>query len=206
MLRIGFFTGLRIGSIVDLKVSNLQNATLIPRSGLKNLLVGPGARPPVATKYDVTGYIPIPEELLNTLLIYSMSTRRLKRQTQASDGNRDLLFLTRYGNTYSEDNSRAVNVEMSRFRSTGLKSGVDVLRGFHFHRTRATYATELMKVALKYMPVSDAIQFVKEACLHKDESTTMKYVKFIEANKTMNDAANAFTSAFMGLMKGQNDA
>ena len=52
MLRIGFFTGLRLGSITDLKVSTLQNATLIPNVGLKTLSVGPGARPPVATKFD----------------------------------------------------------------------------------------------------------------------------------------------------------
>ena len=29
----------------------------------------------------------------------------------------------------------------------------------------------------------------------------MKYVKFIETNKTMKEAANAFTEAFMGQIK-----
>ena len=49
------------------------------------------------------------------------------------------------------------------------------------------------------MSVSDAVEFVKGACLHKDISTTMKYVKFIETSKTMKDASDAFTKAFMGL-------
>ncbi|KAB0651114.1 site-specific integrase [Acinetobacter bohemicus] len=200
MLRIGFFTGLRLGSITDLKVSTLQNATIIPNVGLKMLSVGPGARPPVATKFDVSGSVPIPTELVDTLLDYAMSTRRLKRQALASHKDQDILFLTRYGNTYSGDNSRAVNVEMSRFRTLGKDLGINVLRGFHFHRTRATYATELMKLALKLMSVSESIQFVREACLHKDEMTTMKYVRFIENNRVMKEVSDAFTLAFMGLI------
>ncbi|EBA00649.1 site-specific integrase [Marinobacter sp. ELB17] len=205
MLRIGFFTGLRLGSITDLKVKTLQDATIVPEVGWKRLVVGPGARPPVATKYSVSGAVPIPEELLDLLLDYSISTRRLKRQALASLEDQGLLFLTRYGNSYSGDDSRAVNVEMSRLRATGKKIGLKVLRGFHFHRTRATFATELMKVALKFMPVSDAIQFVRESCLHRDESTTMKYIKFIEANKAMAEAADEFTNLFMGLAKGCAD-
>lgn len=205
MLRIGFFTGLRIGSITDLKVTTLQNVIAVTSFGLKTLSVGPGARPPVATKFDVSGSVPVPDDLVNILMKYAMSTRRLKRQALASKENKDFLFLTKYGNTYCSDNSRAVNVEMHRLRKAGKEAGIKVLRGFHFHRTRATYATEIMRVALKFMPVSDSIQFVKEACLHKDESTTMKYVKFIETNKTMSEASNAFTEAFMGLIKEHKD-
>lgn len=205
MLRIGFFTGLRLGSITDLKVKTLLQATIVPEVGWKRIAVGPRARPPVKTKFNVYGEVPIPEELADLLLDYSTSTRRLKRQALASIENRDLLFLTRYGNTYSGDESRAINVEMSRLRSAGQKAGITVLRGFHFHRTRATFATELMRISLKFMPIADAIQFVRESCLHKDESTTMKYIKFIEANKSMADAANTFTNLFMGQEKGEND-
>lgn len=205
MLRIGFFTGLRLGSITDLKVKTLMDATIVPEVGWKRLAVGPGARPPVATKFSVSGAVPIPEELLDLLHDYSISTRRLKRQALASPEDQGLLFLTRYGNSYSGDDSRAVNVEMSRLRSSGKKEGIKVLRGFHFHRTRATFATELMRVALKFMPVGDAIQYVRESCLHKDESTTMKYIKFIEANKAMAEAADAFTSLFMGIARGSAD-
>jgi len=186
-------------------VQTLKNATIVPDVGWKRLAVGPGARPPVATKFSVSGSVPIPDELLELLLDYSISTRRLKRQALASPEDQGLLFLTRYGNSYSGDDSRAVNVEMSRLRATGKKIGLKVLRGFHFHRTRATFATELMRVALKFMPVSDAIQFVRESCLHRDESTTMKYIKFIEANKAMAEAADAFTNLFMGLAKGRAD-
>ncbi|MEK6198823.1 MAG: site-specific integrase [Psychrobacter sp.] len=200
MLRIGFFTGLRIGSITDLKVSTLQNAITVPEVGIKTISVGPSARPPIETKFDVNGSVPVPNELLKTLLDYASSIRRLKRQALSSKADQDLLFLTRFGNNYKGD-SNAINVEMSRLRKLGLKSGVTVFRGFYFHRTRATYATELMRVALDAMSVSNAIEFVKESCLHKDVSTTMKYVKFIETSKTMREASDAFTEAFMGLSR-----
>lgn len=202
MLKIGFFTGLRLGSITDLKVETLKNATIVPEVGWRRLDVGPGARPPVSTKLSVSGSVPIPAELLAVLIAYSTSTRRLMRQAMADSTERNLLFLTRYGNSFSGDNSRAVNVAMSRLRLAGKKEGVKVMRGFHFHRTRATFATELMRVALKHMPVGDAIQYLRESCLHKDESTTMKYIKFIEANKAMGEAAEAFTKLFMGPARG----
>ncbi|MAZ25801.1 MAG: integrase [Cytophagaceae bacterium] len=205
MLRVGFFTGLRIGSITDLKVQTLHNATMVPGGGWKRLAVGPGAKPPISTKFGVSGSVPIPNELLETLIAYSMSTRRLKRQVFSTQEDQDLLFLTRYGNSYNGDSSRAINVEMSRLRAAGKKAGLHVLRGFHFHRTRATFATELMRVALEFMPVGDAIQFVREACLHRDEATTMKYIKFIGANKAMADAADAFSEAFMGLARGRDN-
>lgn len=199
MLRIGFFTGLRIGSITDLKVATLQNAVTIPEVGIKTISVGPSAYPPVDTKFDVSGSVPIPNELLEMLLDYASSIRRLKRQSLSSESDRDLLFLSRFGSNYKADSSSAINVEMSRLRKLGLKSGITAFKGFYFHRTRATFATELMRVALNVMSVSDAVEFVKGACLHKDISTTMKYVKFIETSKTMKDASDAFTKAFMGL-------
>lgn len=201
MLRIGFFTGLRIGSITDLKVSTLQNAITVPEIGIKTISVGPSALPPVETKFDASGSVPIPNELLEALLDYASSIRRLKRQALSPEADQDLLFLTRFGNNYKGDSSSAINVEMSRLRKLGLKSGVKAFRGFYFHRTRATYATELMRVALDAMSVSEAIEFVKESCLHKDESTTMKYVKFIETSKTMKEVSDAFTEAFMGLSR-----
>jgi len=205
MLKIGFFTGLRLGSILDLKLQTLQKATTVPDVGWKRLEVGPRARPPVATKKNVYGKVPIPEELLKMLLEYSISTRHLKRQALANNHDKDLLFLTKFGNSYSGVDSRAVNVEMSRLRTAGFTLGLKGLNGFHFHRTRATFATEMIRVALRFMDVGDAIDFVKKACLHKDDSTTLKYIKFIENNKAMADAANTFSNAFFGVEMSSAD-
>lgn len=204
MLRIGFETGLRLDSILDLKLGTLERAAPDPVAGPSwyRLAVGPGARPTVRTKGSVTGLVPIPKPLLDDLKAYATSTRRLKRQADASPDNRDLLFLTRFGNSYADPEGRAVNVEMSRLRAAAVADGVEVFRHFHFHRTRATFATSLMRTALKHMEVGDAVSFVREACLHKNESTTLKYVKFIEKSAAMAEAANDFTRDFLGLVGG----
>lgn len=199
MLRLGFETGLRLGSICDLKVQTLLRAARDPVAGWHRLSVGPGASPPVATKFAVTGAVPIPDGLLQELRSHITSTRRLMRQALAAPEHRDLLFLTRFGKPYAGAGSRAVNVEMGRLRKIGLHRGVGEIRDFHFHRTRATFATELMRAALTFMPVAAAVSFVRDCCLHADDATTMKYVKFIESSKTMAQAADAFTQAFMGL-------
>jgi len=202
MLLLGFRSGLRVGSITDLKVQTLENASIDPVIGWHRLALGPGARPPVATKLGVSGMVPVLDDVLERALAYSTSTRRLKRQALAAKEHRELLFLTRFGTPYGSDESRAINVEMSRLRTAGRNAGVRALHDFHFHRSRATFATELMRAALGCMPVADAIDFVREACLHRDEATTLRYVKFLERSKAMAQAADAFTQEFLGLAKG----
>ncbi len=204
MLRIGFGTGLRLGSIVDLKLGTLQQASEDHVPGWHRIAVGPDATPIVKTKFGRSGLVPIPAPLLLELHEYAESTRRLQRQALANPSHRDLLFLTRFGGPYFGLDSRAINVEMHRLRVAGKERGLDVLRNFHFHRTRATFATMLMRAALKCLSVGDAVQLVREACLHKDEATTLKYVKFIESTKAMAEAADAFTEAFMGLVRGES--
>lgn len=200
MLKVGFCTGLRLGSICDLKVGTLERASICPWTGWPQLEVGPAAQPPVATKFAANGKVPIiSADLLEELRDYACSTRRLKRQSKSLPSHRDLLFLTRFGGPFSDQRSRAVSMEMSRLRKAGAEAGVHVLRDFHFHRSRATFATMLMKAALKYLPVGDAVQIVREACLHKSESTTLKYVRFIEVNSAMSDVADAFSAAFFGM-------
>jgi len=205
MLRAGFGTGLRLGSILDLKLATIEQAAIDPVSGSYRIAVGPGARPPVATKFGMSGMVPVPTSLLEQLRDYACSTRRLKREALAKPENRNLLFLTRFGNPYSDIQSRAINVEMLRLRRAGETAGVEAFREFHFHRTRATFATMLMRAALRCLPVVDAVEFVREACLHKNVETTLKYVKFIESSKAMSESADAFTQAFMGLTGWSRD-
>ena len=61
LLTIGFYTGMRLQTITDLKIKTLENAVPDPADiNLYRLSVGPGATPPVATKFGVTGKIWIP--------------------------------------------------------------------------------------------------------------------------------------------------
>lgn len=204
MLRLGFGTGMRLGSICGLPVDTILNAQpcpLLGEAGWLRLPIGPGARPPVPTKFGVSGSVLIPRNLLEEVQNYLFSTRRLKRQSQAAPEYRSLLFLTRFGNPYGGKDNRAINVEMSRLRSAGRREGISIFREFHFHRTRATFLSQLMRAALSCLSVGDAVDFVREAALHRHEATTLKYVKFVERSAAMAEGANAFTQAFLGLKR-----
>lgn len=204
MLRIGFRTGMRIGSILDLKIGTLERATLDPRMpNWFRLAIGPGARPPVSTKFGVTGQVWIERSDLESLKEYVYSPRRLKRQARADPANSELIFLTRQGTPYADDktdNKRAIHVQIGRLRRAALAQGVSALSQFHFHQTRATFATELARVALKHGGPSLAVLMVKEALLHKDDSTTLKYIKFVENGALMASVTDEFTEAFLGVL------
>jgi integrase len=210
MLAIGFFSGMRIGTIADLKIQTLDRATPDPASpGLFRLAVGPGAHPPVHTKGGVTGQIYITSPLLNALRTYFYSTRRLKRQSITQEADRDLVFLTSRGNRYAQhraDKSSAINVEVHALRKRGREAGLEVLRTFHFHQSRATYATELARLAISVAGPINAIALVREALLHKNESTSLQYIKFIETSPAKEKANNAFSEAFLGLIRSREDA
>lgn len=206
MLALGFFTGLRLGSICDLKVQTLEHAVPDPSAkGLLRLAVGPGATPPVHTKFGVTGQVWIPEALRDELLEYAMGWRRMERATKTAPENSELLFLTRFGNSYGRrgtDQSSAVNVEMSDFRKRGVKAGLQVLRRFRFHQSRCTFGTELARLALS--ACADAalvIAIVSDALLHapNSEATTFKYIRFVQALPIKQALSHNFMVAFSGV-------
>lgn len=209
MLTCGFFSGIRLGTIADLKVQTLERAVQDPATPeLFRLAVGPGADPPVHTKFGVTGHVWITRAHLDELRNYSYSVRRLNRQANAVIENRNLIFLTRFGNTYAmrgSDKSPALNVEMHTFRKQGAASGLPVLSHFHFHQSRCTFATELARLAIRAGGAINAIGIVMEAMLHKDEATSFKYIKFVEKTPAKVEAANAFSRDFLGLIKGREE-
>lgn len=202
MLSLGFFTGLRLGSICDLKVETIEHATPDPLdSGRFWLSVGPGACPPVATKFGVTGQVLIPAALRSALLEYCYSVRRLKRQARASVADRSLAFLTRFGNPYAKrgaEKSPSVNVEMHRLRSLARAAAITI-GDFNFHQTRATFATAVADMAIKTAGAINAIALVKDLLLHKHEATSLRYIKFIQKASIKKELANEFTRLFLGL-------
>lgn len=209
MLALGFFTGMRLGSICDLKIQSLEHAVPDPSAdGLLLFAVGPGATPPVHTKFGVTGQVWIPEALRDKLLEYAKGWRRMEREAKASPENRDLLFLTRFGNAYGRrgtDQSSAVNVEMSEFRKRGVKAGLQALRKFRFHQSRCTFGTELARLALSACAdVSIVIATVSDALLHgpNSEATTFKYIRFVQALPIKQAHSNSFMVAFSGIGLG----
>lgn len=208
MLKLGFGTGMRIGTICDLRIATIERAVPDPTfPGFNKLAVGPGAHPRVHTKFGVTGQIWISDEDLQLLRDYTFSPKRLKRQAKAKAENRDLIFLSKNGNAYGEGDgnaSRGISVQLGRLRKEGLRNGIRALRDFRFHQSRCTFATELARVALKMGSVGMAVQLVRQALLHKSEKTTLTYIRFVEKTEVMSEMADAFTRAFLGLGGSEN--
>lgn len=210
MLSLGFFTGMRIGTIADLKIQTLENAVPDPAAkGFFRIAVGPASHPPVATKFGVDGQIAIAEPLLNRIKYYASSPRRLKREASASSLYKDVIFLTRYGNPYcarGTQNSNAINVEMHAFRERAVANGLPAMRNFHFHQSRCTFATELARLAIRLGGSVFAVSMLRKVLLHKNETTSLAYIKFVEETPIKEEAANAFSMEFLGLLKGGQGA
>ena len=107
--------------------------------------------------------------------------------------------MTRNGGNYLNLDNKSINVAMHRLRVSGLKLGYDVFKFFHFHQTRSTFATVLMEYCLKKMSATNAIQLVKDACMHKDEAVTFRYIKFLEKSKNLEKISNEYTNVFLGI-------
>lgn len=201
MLLVGCFTGARIGTITTLRVSALENAVRDAQvPGMWMIPVGPGTG--IDTKFDVSGHLMVPELLMTTLKAYATSRRHLDRVIKASDAHKSFLFLTRNSNPY---NTAAVDRAMVDLRRSGRVAGLKFLQKFKFHQTRATYGTWLASICLENGSVKAAIEFVKRAMHHKNESTTFGYITFIEHTEAKIEVANAFTEAFLGLQGRLNE-
>lgn len=208
MLLLGISCGLRIGTICDLKIRTLFNASPDRTSPNNKIInVGPGASPPVATKRSVTGQITIPEHVYQSLIEYATSERRVKRQAKSSVKDSDLLFLTPKGKPYTAqggDSSPAIRTLTKTVRSIAAEQGNPELSTLKFHQTRATFATRLAKKLLEKHPVNVVIAFLMAALLHKNEATTMTYIKFVMDEEIKGKAADAYTRDFLGAANEQD--
>lgn len=137
MLKLGFFTGMRIGSITDLKVATIENYSYLEDMSMATIRIGLDATPPVHTKFSKGGNIIIPTELVNELLGYAYDVRRLKKNKKVE--NSENLFLTIRGNKYLDDEGKSINVAIHRLRNLLWKWEFMRLKDFYFHRTRATF-------------------------------------------------------------------
>lgn len=195
MLLTGFFTGARIETITTLSIANLEKALPDPfMKGFFLLRVGPGTG--VATKFNVEGNLLVPDFLLTRLKAYAYSPRRLLRESKAAEAHRSTLFLTKHFSCYTQG---SISRLMTNLRRATLKAGMKFMERFKFHQSRATYGTWLMQLALSVTSEANAIELVKNAMLHKHESITFRYIRFLGASKGKAEAAEAFTKVFTGL-------
>lgn len=196
MLSLGVLTGARIESITTLSIRNIENA--YPDADTPDTFrmpVGPGTG--VKTKFGVNGELMVPRFLIDQLKSYAYSMERLRRQGLAMESNREVLFLTIRGNPYEPS---SFNRLMTDLRRRTLAAGMRFMQNFKFHQTRATFGTWLLEVALRVTDVGPAVAFVRDAMLHKDERTTMLYVRFRQKAKVKAEVANEFNAIFSGVV------
>lgn len=195
MFLLGFFTGARIETIRTLRLQSLETFLEDPHTpSLKRLPVGPPT--PIKTKYSVSGSLLIAQVVVDELKEYAKSARRLWRQSKAKDSEKTLLFLTSTGRKYE---SNSFNSLMTKLRRKLLEAGYNEFSDLKFHQTRATFGTQLMRACLASGEnAEDAIEFVKDAMLHKDTSTTWKYIKFIKSEEVKEKLSDEFFAFFSG--------
>ncbi len=184
MLILGFYTGMRLGTICDLKLLTLKYARPAGDGSYYNLSVGPSVGyAPVATKFSVNGEIPIPAHVYDLVCSYARSSRRLKRASQASNGEEQLVFLNKNGRSYcrkGRGRSSTVNSEIMKIRNVARRLGIPLR--FKFHQTRATFGTNFVMENIDRPGVSlkAVIGMLKDILLHKNERATMTYIKYVQ--------------------------
>jgi hypothetical protein len=196
MLSIGLLTGARLETISTLWVKNIEGA--LPDDSMPGFYRVPvGPKTGVNTKCDVSGDLLVPDFLIDALKGYAYSMQRLRRQARASEKNRGRLFLTVRGNPYE---AQSFNRLMTDLRRRAVAAGLRFMRQFKFHQTRASYGTMLMELALEVTSAKNAVAFVCGAMLHKDESTTMRYVRFVEKAPVKALISKEYAAVFSGVV------
>ncbi|WP_373019974.1 hypothetical protein [Thiomicrorhabdus sp.] len=201
MLLLGFFVGLRSETIRTLNIEVLENYYEDPQTpNFVRINVGPGTR--VRTKYDVSGQVLMPEALRQALIDYYYSERALFRRVNAVSENKELIFITKMGNPYSENSFTKL---ISDLRNKMAQKGLSQFKNFKFHQSRATYGTMMMTIALENLSHTNAIAIVQDAMLHKHERTTWQYIKFLEQKSVKEVFFDEFFLAFTGQHKDTNE-
>lgn len=178
MTKVALQSGCRFGTITTLNISAIENAYPdYMLSSVMRVKVGPGTG--VKTKHDVSGEIYFPKTLLSELIDYFNSAEAILRRSRASKDLQKNVFLTSRGNRYT---NQTFGTLQQRLKEELINAGNTEFGRYKFHQLRATFGTMLMRSLLKIQGVTsmNAIEFVKDAMLHKHESTTWKYIKFIE--------------------------
>jgi hypothetical protein len=176
--KVGYQTGSRYETISTLTLKALKSAYQDPN--MEHIMrVGVGPSTDVKTKFDVSGTIMFPKELLQELVGYYESAEAILRRSKASNEHQKYIFLTSRGNLFTR---ASFSTLIGRLRAELVELGHTEFGRFKFHQLRATFGTMTMEYCLSSKAISSggAIEFVRDAMLHKEASTTWKYVTFLE--------------------------
>jgi integrase len=203
MTKLALQSGCRHETVATLNIDALKKA--YPDQMLTNIMrvrVGPGTG--VETKHDVSGDFYIPKTLSIELIDYFNSAEAILRRSRAPNNLQRNIFLTTRGNRYT---NQTFGTLLYRLKEELIRVGNTEFGRFKFHQLRATFGTMLMRALLNTQGMSslNAIEFVKEAMLHKDASTTWRYIKFVEKEPIEELFLDNLWSLFTGSEKKSDD-
>lgn len=194
-LELGFHSGLRIGSIVDLKTWTIENAR--PSENIKGwyeIALGPTFG--VKTKGGVNYWASVSPRTMKKLQAYAESSKRLLRAAKAGGGNSHLLFITRLGGQYT---TTSWQDEMEKLRECAAAEGVN-LKDFYFHCSRATFGTlftEFM-LSLPKAKTRRVLSILKKLMGHKNEATTLRYIRWVEDRELISQLNDEYGEHMLG--------
>ncbi|ENZ2688589.1 tyrosine-type recombinase/integrase [Salmonella enterica] len=196
-------SGLRLNEACTFTVNALQEAK--PASALKSrfhVTIGPSNG--VKTKFGKTRTIEVSATLLNLLQHYALSERRTVRllkwqkstqsaqpiapnssRTRTHTGENaprfEPLFISQQGNAVRPE---VLNARWVAFRNTMRKK--DPGFRYRFHDLRSTYATYRLHNLLENgLSEGEALDCLMGWMGHTHESTTFKYIRFLNMNETI---------------------
>lgn len=177
MCYLALNTGLRIMEVI----TYTEDLVMVPPESMNRVKVRIGPLNGVATKNAKERDIEVPEKLMRILKKYLSSQRRLDRENKGQlEGERfKPLFLNRAGRRYSRNSVEKL--------WSGLRIKIKkTIPNFNhkFHHLRATYGTYYLAGLLRHgIQPTTALNILREFLGHEHESTTWKYIAYLEKDE-----------------------
>jgi len=135
--------------------------------------------------------------VFDALYAYAYSPVRLKYAALAKKKGNDsnILFLSQRGSPISEG---CFTGDMRHLRKKLVADGLTQFHDLKFHQSRATCGTALVTAILKTGTTIDAINIARDWLMHKHESTTWQYIKFVENAVWSKEITEEINAYFLG--------
>lgn len=193
ILMLGFYSGMRIETILGLTVKGLQNT--FPSRELHGWLsLEVGGHSGIPTKRNVNYFPSIPQWLFNELLNYIKRPRRAVRAKKAEGADKGLVFLGQRGQKLT---NKSFCQDMRKLKSLAKMKGFN-FESFYFHCSRATFGTALVTMLMTDKAPTPYILNCLRCCMgHTNASTSLRYVQWVEDDSERVVVANLY-SEFLG--------
>ncbi|AUW04410.1 tyrosine-type recombinase/integrase [Vibrio campbellii] len=204
VFKLMILCGLRLSEALSFPCKLLREE-LFPNDGsklIRGVTIGPAHG--VQTKFDTDRELFITVILANEILDHEFSIDYIKNKTNYLEKRKEKskhipLFIGKSYNNYSKE---AFYSSWVRFKNS-YQEMFNEKFDHRPHDLRATFATNLLKVALYSFPnnIDTCIETTRIYMGHRNTDTTLKYIKFLNRKKTANDVAEVVDKYILEVFK-----